>query len=465
MTEKVQVIIDADDKTAKAFNQVKNNLSGLADASKQTTRGFDNFLRLTPQMMLLGGAAAIVGTSLHTIYESNASLQKSAGGLGEAWDKLVLSIGNVLPLEAAGNAMDWITDKVTRLAAYLSGDAALPQTKKEREEAKKFLDDANKKVDEAMAKNDEAIRKQKELRKAKQSAQLELELEGAIKQEQWLNDEYDKRIKLLKEIEKSAASVWEAQLSNEEKLALEYQKNAEIVANALANEVGNKERHYETLLALDAKYNEAWAGLQAEKDKIKQKEIEDDELRRGMQLYNENLAANDRVRIAKDEADRKTQLNWGAAQNIASAFTSLTSIFAGQSRKAFEIHKAFSIAEATINTLQAATKAYAQGGIYGFISAAAIVAAGLAKVHQISSMQPGGGAAISSGGTVPLPQSPIVPNTPQVQSASRQETVVNVYIGDKKLTSMIVEGVVKAVEDDTLVLRNADSYNRIVVAR
>lgn len=65
----------------------------------------------------------------------------------------------------------------------------------------------------------------------------------------------------------------------------------------------------------------------------------------------------------------------------------------------FKMMQGFAIAEAIINTRQGATKALAQGGIYGFIAAASVIAAGMAQVRQIASTKPGGGASISAGGS------------------------------------------------------------------
>lgn len=54
----------------------------------------------------------------------------------------------------------------------------------------------------------------------------------------------------------------------------------------------------------------------------------------------------------------------------------------------FVIAKAAAIGEATMNTYQAATKALAQGGIFGFIGMATVIAAGLAQVAKIMAQQP-----------------------------------------------------------------------------
>jgi len=56
-------------------------------------------------------------------------------------------------------------------------------------------------------------------------------------------------------------------------------------------------------------------------------------------------------------------------------------------KRAFQLNKAVAITEAIINTYQGASKALAQGGIFGPFLAAAIVASGLAQVAMIRNQQ------------------------------------------------------------------------------
>ena len=83
-----------------------------------------------------------------------------------------------------------------------------------------------------------------------------------------------------------------------------------------------------------------------------------------------------------------------------------------QSEKAFNAAKAFNIASAIMNTALAATKAFAQGGILGFVTAAAVIAAGMAQVSAIRSQTYSGRAL---GGPVMGSQSYIVgENGPEI---------------------------------------------------
>ena len=77
----------------------------------------------------------------------------------------------------------------------------------------------------------------------------------------------------------------------------------------------------------------------------------------------------------------------------------MASLGGSNARKWFSLHKNASIAEATINTLVGATKAYNQGGILGIAWAASIVALGMAKVAKIraQTFDGGGGGGVGGG--------------------------------------------------------------------
>ena len=72
--------------------------------------------------------------------------------------------------------------------------------------------------------------------------------------------------------------------------------------------------------------------------------------------------------------------------------------------------KAIAIVSAIRDTYAGANKALAQGGIFGFIGAAAVIAGGIANVKQItSSPEPEPPAGASSGGAIAIPPTPSMP--------------------------------------------------------
>ena len=98
---------------------------------------------------------------------------------------------------------------------------------------------------------------------------------------------------------------------------------------------------------------------------------------------------------AKKRAEEKKKLEKKAKKETEQNLKSALSIFAGHSKKAFEINKALKIGEAVVNTYAGVTQALsAYPPPYSFVAAAAQLAFGLAQVQQIRSQSFGG----SSGG-------------------------------------------------------------------
>ena len=156
--------------------------------------------------------------------------------------------------------------------------------------------------------------------------------------------------------------------------------------------------------------------LQAQLD-IAQKESEIESKRltekrnqykQGTQAYedanNELLAyqqenANSQVSIEKDLNKNKKQLTTQALTDMAT--------IVGKNSK---FGKAIAIVQAIRDTYAGANKALAQGGIFGFIGAAAVIAGGIANVKQITSSPeptPPAGVSVGGGGSVPaMPSAP-----------------------------------------------------------
>jgi hypothetical protein len=127
-----------------------------------------------------------------------------------------------------------------------------------------------------------------------------------------------------------------------------------------------------------------------------------DQYKEGTQAYvdanNELLAyqqenANQQVAIEKDLNKSKKELTTQALTDIAS--------IVGKNSK---FGKAIAIVQAIRDTYAGATKALAQGGIFGFIGAAAVTAAGIANIKTITSTPdptPPAGASVGGGNSIP----------------------------------------------------------------
>lgn len=164
---------------------------------------------------------------------------------------------------------------------------------------------------------------------------------------------------------------------------------------------------------------------------------------------------------------QKVALKEKASRDLASIGTNLSSIFKDQSEKAFRVHQHFAAIESTINSYQAFTKALAQGGIYGYVAAGAVLAAGIAKVHAIYSMSPSGGGASGGAGFGGAPAI----NDQQRQSQPIQQTQqplgeqrIVIQLGNRTLAEVVTEGLIIGQDNDTINLRTENGLERVIVA-
>lgn len=123
-------------------------------------------------------------------------------------------------------------------------------------------------------------------------------------------------------------------------------------------------------------------------------------LRQSMLMVDQQYA-NQADQIRKDSIKKTREQKMMELQIIAGTLGSLANL-AGENAHA---GKALSAAEAVINTYTGATKALSQGGIFGAIAAAGVVASGLASVRQIYATPiPATSGGSTGGGSVPRPQ-------------------------------------------------------------
>lgn len=142
-----------------------------------------------------------------------------------------------------------------------------------------------------------------------------------------------------------------------------------------------------------------------------------------LQLANKELdikrnATKQSIELSKSEKDAKLAI----LDATSNALSSLTQLVGEQTA----MGKSLAVAQAIIDTYTGATKAFAQGGVLGYIGAAGVVAAGLANVRKIVSTQIPGQ---SDSGSMPSagPSVSIIGGTadPSVQMASSLNKSLN----------------------------------------
>ena len=138
--------------------------------------------------------------------------------------------------------------------------------------------------------------------------------------------------------------------------------------------------------------------LQKDFEKARANQVEDDRKFAEFQMEQSKAAEE----LAKKEQETKLA-TYAAVGNGIQQLSNL----AGEET---ESGKALAIASATIDTYAGATKAYAQGGTLGFITAASIIAAGLANVSKIISVKVPKSSGGSSMPSIPSMSAPTMPN-------------------------------------------------------
>jgi len=207
------------------------------------------------------------------------------------------------------------------------------------------------------------------------------------------------------------AKLAEEQAALEVKLAEQYDAILQASQDAQIQELNAVEDKYNTLLDSAAQF-----GF----DEIELNRLKAEEINKINKKYDDEDSARKAQKAADDKAIQLANLD-----AVAGALNGLSQL-AGENAAA---GKAISAAEAVINTYTGATKALAQGGIFGAVAAAGVIASGLASVRSIyatkvpapspsnvsvGGRQLGGG----GGGSVPSLPTPNIPRPPQGLNSS-----------------------------------------------
>ncbi len=168
---------------------------------------------------------------------------------------------------------------------------------------------------------------------------------------------------------------------------------------------------------------------QRDEDEEQQKAIEDRRIAL-QKATTDSLREQVEVRKKLLEAQRQAEL--ATLQATAAGLNSISQLVGEQTAAG----KALGVASATIDTYVGATKALAQGGALGFVSAAAVVAAGLVNVKRILAVQVPSISGVSANGLASAPSS--VPQIPQISQTTQLNqngpiTTRQLNVGDNRV--------------------------------
>lgn len=204
----------------------------------------------------------------------------------------------------------------------------------------------------------------------KESELAEVKIQGLIEQ-------YDRQAEKLRQVRDDETKTFEERIAANEELGRVLQEQEEQMLKLVNKRIEeaeldkNKNNSLENQIKLEQALNEKKA-IQAQITGFQSE-----------QLVNQVSLQKEQQQVAMENAEAQLQ----AYSDLAGALSSL----AGE-------NKALAVAQATIDTYAGATKAFAQGGVAGFVSGAAIIAAGLSNIRKILSVDVGSG---SGGGSIP----------------------------------------------------------------
>ena len=223
---------------------------------------------------------------------------------------------------------------------------------------------------------------------AKTLVGLRKESELAAVQIQGLIEEYDRQAEKLRQVRDDETKTFEERIAANEELGRVLKEQEEQMLKLVNKRIEEAE--------LDKKKNNSLENQIKLEEALNEKKAIQAQITgfQSEQLVNQVSLQKEQTQVALENAEAQLQ----AYSDLAGALSSL----AGE-------NKALAVAQATIDTYAGATKAFAQGGVTGFVSGAAIIAAGLSNIRKILSVDVGssgggGSSALPSESGTPAPE-------------------------------------------------------------
>lgn len=396
-------------------------IGALATSFKASEEGQNRFTRIMTQIgVVVGNVTDIIANLGEGVFAAGKALMKLAKGdlkgASAAWGELKTNVSEVT--EGIKNF-----GEETKKEIKIAGELADARAKADKAERKLIVDRA------------EADRKRAELlEQAIDKEQFSTEqrigfLEEAGRIEEQITNQEIAAAKLRLEAKQQENSLSK---STKEDLLEEAELKAQVIQLETAKLAKQKEVTSQTI-ALKAEQAAAEKAIQdeadaAEKEAADKKAKEDAERLKEKQKL-EKEAADKKAAQDKEEADRVAAFEQFKKQSVEQGIAGVTALVGQNSKFA----KAVAVANAIRDTYAGANKALAQGGIFGFIGAAGIVAAGLANVKTITSTkEPQAPRGISTGGAGASVSAPPQPPAFNIVGASGTNQLAETIAGQNE---------------------------------
>ncbi len=249
---------------------------------------------------------------------------------------------------------------------------------------------------------------------AKTLVGLRKESELAAVQIQGLIEEYDRQAEKLRQVRDDETKTFEERIAANEELGRVLKEQEEQMLKLVNKRIEEAE--------LDKKKNNSLENQIKLEEALNEKKAIQAQITgfQSEQLVNQVSLQKEQTQVALENAEAQLQ----AYSDLAGALSSL----AGE-------NKALAVAQATIDTYAGATKAFAQGGVAGFVSGAAIIAAGLSNIRKILSVDVGSS---GGGGSSALPSETGTPAPEMLSGAftlTPEQQPVQAYVVTDDMTN------------------------------
>ena len=333
-----------------------------------------------------------IGETLDTGAEGLKNIVENFGEavseVGEAGSQVVEGVGKISIKSIAENVKANVQLKKSAERARIENQGLIEEFDRQAEQQRQIRDNDLKNIDDRIKANNE-LKKTLEDQKEKmlenvdlmiQQAQAQFDLSG--KEEDFLALQSAKNEK--KAVEAQIEGFLSEQKSNA--TALEKEKlELELSAADAKAERQKQERDFNAEMELNevTRIQKMIENLETEKDiEEKRLKIKVNSYEKGTQAFQD---AQDELLAYQKDTDRqqvKLEKDLGKAKEgqLKETLGNIASIV-GQNSK---FGKAIAVVQAIQDTFAGANKALAQGGIFGFVGAAAVIAAGIANVKNIT---------------------------------------------------------------------------------
>ena len=346
-----QSVVDFFNIAMESLSLAFNDLFKFLSNNIGTVTGYFKSIFEDPKQSLIDFGQAIK----ENLIERFDSLLETFGHLGKA-------IGHLFKGEFT-EAFDSVKDAGTEYVDVLTG-----------------VDGSLDKITETVTTASKAIKEyaKSTVETATTMVNLRKESELAAVQVQGLIEEYDRQAEKLRQVRDDETKTFEERIAANEELGRVLKEQEEEMLRLIDIRIREAE--------LDLAKNDSLENQIKLQEALNEKKGVEAQITgfQSEQLTNQVSLQKEQTQFAIENADAQIQ----AYSDLAGALSSL----AGD-------NKALAVAQATIDTYAGVNKAFAQGGVAGFVTGAAILASGLSNIRKILSTDVGDGG--GGGGSVP----------------------------------------------------------------